>query len=326
MRLTCLVGNTRAVSGEPDPDRTARPSADLRDELEATRRALAEAQAQLLRSEKLAALGMLVAGIAHEINTPIGAVRSMHETTVRAVAKLRSALAHELPDYEHRPKISAVLTILEDSNRVVAEGTQRVIEIVRRVRSFARLDEAALQEIDLNTRIEDTLTLVHHELKHRVRVHRDFGTLPPLACYPGRLGQVFLNLLMNARQAILEDGDIYVTTWAEHGSACVSIRDTGQGIAPEHLPQLFEPGFTTKGDGVGTGLGLSIVRQIIDEHQGSIDVESTLGEGATFSFRIPLDLARRQAATEAGEKRGSEGKNLQNPEEIAGGETDRCGD
>lgn len=293
-----------APSALPSPE-SAGSSEDVRAELEATRRALAEAQAKLLRSEKLASLGMLVAGIAHEINTPIGAVRSMHETLVRAVSKLRDALAKELPDYESRPKLAAMLAIIEDSNRVVADGSQRVIEIVRRVRSFARLEQSELQEIPVESRIEDTLTLIHHELKHRIKVHRDYLPVPPIACYPGRLDQVFLNLLMNARQAIPGDGEIFVRTFTEGGWACVAIRDTGVGIPEDNLQHIFEPGFTTKGAGMGTGLGLSIVQSIVDEHRGKIEVESVVGKGTTFTVRIPLDLRARLAETGPEEEPGA---------------------
>lgn len=251
-----------------------------------------EAQAKLQRAEKLASLGMLIAGIAHEINTPIGAVRSMHETSARAVAKLREALAEELPDYESRGKIGRLLKMIEDTNQVASEGSQRIVDIVRRVRSFARLDLTALQSVQLEDGLEDTLKLIHHELKHGVRVHREYAPLSPVACYPGRLNQVFLNLLMNARQAMAK-GDIFITTFAEGSDACVSIRDTGSGIEATHLERIFEAGFTTKGEGVGTGLGLSIVKSIVDEHRGRIEVSSEIGVGTTFTIRIPFDLEAR---------------------------------
>lgn len=251
------------------------------------------AQSRLLHSEKLASLGMLIAGIAHEINTPIGAVRSMHETSARALSKLREALERELPDYRSRPKLERMLAIIEDSNRVASEGSARIIDIVRRVRSFARLDQTALQTVQLEDGLEDTLTLVHHELKHSVTLHRDYAPLPLVDCYPGRLNQVFLNLVMNARQAMGPGGDIYIRTFIDADEACVSIRDTGAGIPPENLLKIFEAGFTTKGEGVGTGLGLSIVKNIVDEHRGRIEVESTVGTGTVFTVRIPVDLAAR---------------------------------
>lgn len=251
---------------------------------------LEAAQVRLLRAEKMASLGMLIAGIAHEINTPIGAVRSMNETSARALVKLREALAQELPDYEQRGKIGRFLKMLEETNQVAAEGSQRIVDIVRRVRSFARLDQTDLQSVRLEEGLEDTLKLIHHELKHGVTVHRDFEPLPAVACYPGRLNQVFLNLLMNARQA-MRKGEIFIRTFSTDDMACVSIRDTGSGIDPDHLERIFETGFTTKGDGVGTGLGLSIVRSIVDEHRGTIGVSSARGVGTTFTVRIPLDLA-----------------------------------
>lgn len=278
---------------DKDPSEESLPTSNLRTELEVAQKALTVANARLVWSEKLASLGTLIAGIAHEINTPIGAVRSMHETGVRALSKLKEVLAEELPGYEEHPRISKLLGIIEDSNRVVSDGSQRVVELVRRVRSYARLDHGELHVASVEKGLDDTLSLIHHELKHDVTVHRDYGAVPPMPCFPGRLNQLFLNLLMNARQAMDGHGEIFVRTWLDGEAVLVSIRDTGTGIAKEHLSRIFEPGFTTKGDGVGTGLGLYIVRTIVDEHMGVIEVDSELGVGTTFTLRLPRDLDDR---------------------------------
>lgn len=254
---------------------------------------LKETQMQLIRSEKMASLGMLVAGIAHEINTPIGAVNSMHDTLVRAVAKLRNdclAISEECQGVESLKKY---LDTIDEANKIIQSGTERVTTIVRRLRSFARLDEAELKTVDIHEGIEDTLTLIHHEIKQHIIVERRYGDVPPLSCYPGRLNQVYLNLLNNARQAITESGTITVTTGVVNGMAQISIADTGAGIKPEHLERVFDPGFTTKGVGVGTGLGLSICYGIIEDHRGTITVESETGKGTTFTIRLPLDLDKR---------------------------------
>ena len=138
--------------------------------------------------------------------------------------------------------------------------------------------------------LEDTLTLVHHEIKHHIEVVKDYGEVPPLSVYPSRLNQVFLNLLNNARQAIKEKGTITIRTGVEDGQALIAFSDDGVGIEPEHLKKIFDPGFTTKGVGVGTGLGLSICYQIIQDHHGTIEAKSEPGTGTTFTIRLPLNL------------------------------------
>ncbi|UCF04701.1 MAG: PAS domain S-box protein [bacterium] len=261
------------------------------EDLEEANRHIKETQAQLVQSEKMASLGMLVAGIAHEINTPIGAVSSMHDTLMRSMDNLKNAIEEQCsPGDEIPSKIRAALQIIDDSNKVIRTGAERVINIVRRLRSFARLDEAELKTVDVHEGLEDTLTLVHHELKHDVTVVKDYGDVPPIPVFPGRLNQVFLNILVNARQAIKGKGTITITTAVKSGNVHISIKDTGVGIAREHLEKVFDPGFTTKGVGVGTGLGLSICYQIVQDHHGAITVESEIGKGTTFTIVLPLNL------------------------------------
>ena len=165
-----------------------------------------------------------------------------------------------------------------------------MIDIVRRLRSFARLDEAELQTVNINEGIEDTLALIHHEIKHGIEIVRDFGDIPMIACYAGQLNQVFLNLLINARQAMSGKGKIGIKTSVVDSRLVIEICDTGSGIATDRLERVFDPGYTTKGVGVGTGLGLSICYQIIQSHHGEIKVASTVGEGTTFTIRLPMNL------------------------------------
>jgi PAS domain S-box-containing protein len=260
-------------------------------DLAETNRELRQTQAQLVQSEKMASLGGLVAGIAHEINTPVGAMTSMHDTLVRAIGRLKEHLKTTAPDaFENDERLRSLFAMIDESNQVIRSGSSRVGEIVRRLRSFARLDEAELKKVDLHEGLEDTLTLLHHEIKHNIQVVRDYGSLPPMSVYPSRLNQVFLNLLNNARQAIRDKGTITIKTWVEGKTANISISDNGVGIPPENLPRIFDPGFTTKGVGVGTGLGLSICYQIMKDHRGRIDVESEVGKGATFTLRLPTNL------------------------------------
>ncbi len=272
----------------------ARDITDLKRALEALERKnreLRDTQASLVQTEKMAALGKLVAGIAHEINTPVGSIASMHDSLVRAISKLEHCIrAHPPADEAERAKVDRMLAVIAEANRVIHTGTDRVTAIVRRLRSFARLDEAELKRANIHEGIDDTLSLLHHELRHDVQVVREYGDLPSVPHFVGRLNQVFLNLLVNARQAISGHGTITITTALEDNTVRVCIRDTGCGIPEEHLEQIFDPGFTTKGVGVGTGLGLSICYQIVEAHRGTISVASQVGQGTTFTVRFPANL------------------------------------
>ena len=263
-------------------------------ELAKTNRELRETQAQLVQSEKMASLGSLVAGIAHEINTPVGAMTSMHDTLMRAIQKLKEHLTSknkgDKEGFENDERLNKLFDVIDESNQVIKSGASRVGEIVRRLRSFARLDEAEIKKVDVHEGLEDTLTLVHHEIKHHIEIVKDYGEVPPMSVYPSRLNQVFLNLLNNARQAVKEKGTITIRTGVEDAQAIIVFSDDGVGIEPENLKKIFDPGFTTKGVGVGTGLGLSICYQIIQDHHGTIEADSTPGEGSTFTLRLPLNL------------------------------------
>ena len=260
-------------------------------DLERTNKHLIETQAQLVQSEKMASLGTLVAGIAHEINTPVGAVSSMHDTLIRAAGKLKSILETDFQEaYQQNHRLKNTLKVIEDANKVIDSGTDRVTNIVRRLRSFARLDEAELKTVDIHEGLEDTLTLIHHEIKHNIKVIRNYGKIPMVACYPGQLNQVFLNLLMNAKHAIKNTGKIEITTYLKDKKVHIAFRDNGVGIAREYLNKIFDPGFTTKGVGVGTGLGLSICYKIMQAHHGELQVESEIGKGSTFTVIVPINL------------------------------------
>jgi len=263
----------------------------LVDDLETANRHLKETQTQLVQSEKMASLGMLVAGVAHEINTPLGAISSMHDTLMRSLNKLKTTIDRaDLQNEETARDLQRYLATVDNANQVIASGSERVTNIVRRLRSFARLDEAELLEADIHDGLEDTLTLIHHEIKHNIEVVRDYGDLPRINCYPGQLNQVFLNILINAKQAISGRGEIKISTRAVDGRVRISISDNGRGMPPEVKAKIFDPGFTTKGVGVGTGLGLSICYQIIQHHRGRIAVDSELGRGTTFTIELPTDI------------------------------------
>ncbi len=255
---------------------------------------LRNTQAQLVQSAKMASLGNLVAGIAHEINTPIGAVNSMQDTLFRTLAKLKDIIETQFPKEQKKvSKLKENLRLIDESKKVINSGTERVINIVKRLRSFARLDEAELKTVDIHEGLEDTLTLIHHDIKHNIQVNRAYGNLPRIACYPGRLNQVFLNILVNAKQAIKGKGIIDITTFIKQKSVFIEIKDNGQGIKKEHLKNVFDPGFTTKGVGVGTGLGLSICYQIMQDHMGDILLDSEVDKGTTITVILPMDLDNR---------------------------------
>ena len=255
-------------------------------------RELRDMQTQLVQTEKMAALGNLVAGVAHEINTPIGSIHANADVIRRAIDIVKDAYnTTRVDDPAMQQQLSKAIEILEESNTTMRTATERIVRIVRSLRNFARLDEAELKKVDLHEGIESTLTLVYHEYKNRIEIVRDFGALPEVECYPNQLNQVFLNILVNAIQAIKGTGTITIKTRASGEHVTLSFADSGSGIAPEHLNRIFDPGFTTKGVGVGTGLGLSIVYKIIQAHQGRVDVTSKVGTGTTFIITLPVRVS-----------------------------------
>ncbi len=264
------------------------------EKLEMANREIKQTQTQLIQSEKMASLGQLVAGVAHEINNPVGAMKSIHSTQVKAFTKLKEHLELVCAlDKNNKVVLEKYLRIIGDSNKVISNGTERVSEIVRRLKSFARLDEAELQKIDINECVEDTLELIHHEIKNDVTVLKSCKDVPKISCYPGQLNQVLLNLLINAKHALegnTEKGEIHIFTSYIDNRVLITIEDNGKGIPKENLGKIFDPGFTTKGVGVGTGLGLSICYQIIKEHHGDIKVESKVGYGTIFVIDLPTNL------------------------------------
>jgi PAS domain S-box-containing protein len=258
-------------------------------ELEGINRELRDTQSALVQSEKMASLGNLVAGVAHEINTPVGSINSNGDVMVRALGKLRGLLDLAPSEVRENRELTRTLSVLENIGEVNQTACERIVRIVRSLRNFARLDEAERKTVDLHEGLESTLTLVHHELKNRIEVVRDYGEIPEVECFPNQLNQVFMNMLVNASQAIHGNGTITIKT-SVHGDdhVTISFLDTGVGIEPENLNKIFDPGFTTKGVGVGSGLGLSICYKIVEEHGGRIDVTSKIGRGTMFTVTLPV--------------------------------------
>ncbi len=257
----------------------------LEEKVEERTAELKAAQSKLVHSEKMASMGQLVAGIAHEVNNPIGAVRSMAHSNKLAVGKLRSILAGT--EFDDSAKLKPILEVMDNANRVIEDGSRKVTEVVDTLRNFAKLDEADLQMFNIHEGLEDTLNILQHEIKPGVNVSKQYNEIPPVYCYPAQLNQVFLNLLTNANEAIEGDGEITVSTFVRGGNVCITIKDSGKGIPEQNLKRIFDPGFTTKGVGVGTGLGLAICYRIIQDHKGEIEVESTVGKGTSFTVVLP---------------------------------------
>jgi signal transduction histidine kinase len=247
-------------------------------------------EARWIQAEKMIALGNLVAGLAHEIYTPLGAVSSNNEVFELAFKKIVDIIKAKsgVGSDAHDPHLDELLGVLQDSIRTNRLACERLIRIVRSVRNFARLDEGERKKADIHEALECTLTLLAHELKGRITVVKDYGSLQPLVCYPTQLNQVFMNVIMNAAQAIDGKGEIRIRTDERENEVVITISDNGRGIPPENLKRIFEPGFTTKKAGVGTGLGLSISSKIIDNHNGRIEVSSPPGHGATFRIVLPI--------------------------------------
>ena len=259
---------------------------------------LIDSETQLAQAEKMAALGNLAAGLAHEINTPLGAISSNNEILESAFGQVRE-FVESLSSAEESAKtarLAEVFTIIDDSIRTNRLACERLVQIVRNVRNFARLDEPVWKKADMHEGLESTLTLLHHEIKNRIRLVKEFGQIRQVDCFPNQLNQVFMNVLVNAAQSIDGKGEIRIKTWEENDTLRISISDTGRGMTPETKARIFDPGFTTKKPGLGTGLGLAICQKIIQNHNGRIEVESTPGSGSTFTIVLPIvQQAERKA-------------------------------
>jgi len=243
-------------------------------------------QAQLIQSEKMASLGQMVAGVAHEINTPLGYAQS-NVQTVREVLSAMPGL-----DERGRESLGEADMLLADAEH----GMERISELVLTLKDFSRVDRSRTEPFNLNDGLDSALKICNNQLKGRIEVERDYGELPAIPCAPSELNQVFLNLMTNAAQAIDGPGTLKISTRvADDDHVEVRIRDNGCGMEPDVQEHIFEPFFTTKAIGEGTGLGLSIVFRIIENHRGRIAVQSAPGEGTEFVISLPIRPASGSA-------------------------------
>jgi two-component system, NtrC family, sensor kinase len=251
-------------------------------------------QAQLAESYKMASLGRLLAGIIHEINTPIGSIRSNNEVVSRSLEKVSDALSQgELASNAQLDKVRGILESCRSLTAVDRIACDRISAVIRNLKTFARVNQHDLRRVNVLEHLEAMLKLTQCEFRRRIVVETEFEPLPAVECYPELLNQVFLNILINAGQAVEGEGKIVIRARQEDDCVHISFSDSGPGIPPEVLPRIFDAGFTTKAVGEGTGLGLSICKQIVvNTHGGRLEAESPAGEGATFHVRIPMEQSR----------------------------------
>lgn len=272
---------------------------------------LKSSQLALVQSEKMASLGQMVAGVAHEINTPLGYVQNnvaigqelfvqVREMIAGYEALVDNLLNEQATDEQISGQMAQIARMRGELNAhemlgemqgLMADslyGIGQISELVLNLKNFSRMDAAATEAVNLNSCIESALNIGRNVLKNKVEVIKELGDLPRMTCSPSHLNQVFLNLFTNAAQAMGENGQLRIRTWQDKDSIHVSVTDNGKGILPEHLTHIFDPFFTTKPVGEGTGLGLAISHQIIQQHGGEIRVESSIGAGTTFYIRLPL--------------------------------------
>lgn len=278
--------------------------AETNETLNRTVEDLKAAQEQLIQAEKMASLGQLTAGIAHEINNPINFVSANIQPLKDDMADILSLATcyeavirekHLEKEFEgigalkEKYDIEVTLKEVNDLLKGIEEGAKRTSEIVKGLRNFSRLDQNVFRRANLNESLESTLVLLHSAYKNRIEIEKQYGNIPEVDCYPGQINQVFMNVLSNAIQAIPEEGTIFIRTWQDRDFVKISVKDTGSGMSDLVRKKIFDPFFTTKEIGKGTGLGLSISYGIIQKHNGEIEVFSKPGKGTEFIINIPIE-------------------------------------
>jgi signal transduction histidine kinase len=272
-------------------------------ELNNTLNELTQAQTHLVQSEKMASLGQLTAGVAHELNNPINFVSASIKPLQRNVEDLLGLLDKydsivqeknlsdgfgEVDELKESVDLDYLITETQNLFKGIVEGSSRSMQIVKDLRTFSRMEENEFKPFNIHDGIDSTLLLLHHKMQNRIKVHKNYGKIPHVECLPGKLNQVFMNILTNSILAIEGEGEITIETSSVGDKVKISLRDNGKGMPAEVKDQIFEPFFTTRTVGEGTGLGLSISYSIIEEHAGTIEVASEPGTGTEFIIILPL--------------------------------------
>ncbi len=271
-------------------------------ELRNCKNTLKKTQNLLIQSEKMASLGQLIAGVAHEINNPINFIKSNIQPLKEYLQGFKNICTEVIQKKERMPddlqeefntslEKNDIDYSIDDCEKLVQsfqEGSDRIAKIVGDLRLYSRSDEDFFSDFDIHEAIEASLTLLYNRYKNRVTINKEYATLPTVKCSPGKINQVFLNLLSNAIESIEEEGNVWIATRRINDNVVVTVRDDGKGITPEHLSKIFDPFFTTKPVGSGTGLGLSLSHDIIEQHGGTISVDSELAKGTTFTVTLSI--------------------------------------
>ena len=258
--------------------------------LETALNELKRTQTELVQSEKMASLGEFTAGIAHEINNPVGAVTSSNDTISRCIEKIDETMREcsTLEEFKNSRSYLKIQKILKANTGVISEAGNRVSDLVQNLKNFARLDEAEFQVTDVHEGIDSSLTLIDTMLMDRITVEKNYNNIPEIPCYPSLLNQVFINILKNAAEAIEDKGTIRISTMKIVETICIRISDNGRGIPENELDKIFDLGFSTGQSKAKMGFGLSTAYNIIKKHNGAIEVVSELNSGTTFSIILPV--------------------------------------
>lgn len=264
---------------------------------------LNKTQSKLIQSEKMASLGILVAGVAHEINNPINFINTSilaFENNLQYLADYSTIIEHlknkkdnalkKLKDKEEEASFAEVVGMLQKSTEIIRIGIERTTKIVKSLKSFARSNENEFTNYRVHENINNTLLILLHQYKNRIQINKNFGNVSEINCIAGKINQVFMNIIINAIQSINDQGTIDITTYSYNSEKiAIEIKDSGEGIEPDKIKHIFDPFYTTKSEDKGTGLGLSISYNIIKEHKGEIIVDSKLNKGTTFKIILPIE-------------------------------------